>query len=369
MGAGPEEESVAVNESLAQVSDNFIYAAIAAYFAGLVAYSAEWAFGTRSRVGRQADMLRSESATGTEAAAEAGAARGPAGTAASGVAVLTRTGPAGESVDTDPDRGGDAGRAAAALRADRYGRIAVSLTVLAFLLHLASVVSRGVAVGRVPWANMYEFSATSALAVTGVFLILLTRQNVRWMGIFVVTLVLLTLGIAVRLLYTDASALIPALRSYWITIHVSAAVVASGVFVVAGISSALFLFRDSYEGRIAAGGRGRWASLWDRLPDAATLDRTSYRLLAFAFPLWTFAVMAGAIWAENAWGRYWGWDPKETWSFITWVIFAAYLHARATAGWKGRRAAVIALIGLAAFLFNYFGVNFFFSGLHSYAGV
>jgi cytochrome c-type biogenesis protein CcsB len=98
------------------------------------------------------------------------------------------------------------------------------------------------------------------------------------------------------------------------------------------------------------------------------LDRTAYRVLAFAFPIWTFAIIAGAIWAESAWGRYWGWDPKETWAFITWVIYAGYLHARSTAGWRSR-SAWIAVVGFAAFLFNFFGINIFIVGLHSYAGV
>ncbi|MEU0732078.1 cytochrome c biogenesis protein CcsA, partial [Streptomyces lavendulocolor] len=116
-------------------------------------------------------------------------------------------------------------------------------------------------------------------------------------------------------------------------------------------------------------GRGRLAPLWRRLPSADRLDTLSYRLNALVFPLWTFAVIAGAVWAEAAWGRYWGWDPKETWAFITWVAYAAYLHARVTAGWKGRRAAYLGLIAFATFVFNYYGVNIFITGLHSYAGV
>src|SRR5438477_114134 len=104
------------------------------------------------------------------------------------------------------------------------------------------------------------------------------------------------------------------------------------------------------------------------LPPSETLDRLAYKTIAFAFPIWTFAVIAGAIWAESAWGRYWGWDPKETWSFITWVVFAGYLHARATAGWRGRRAAVIALIGFASLLVTYYVVNLWIVGLHSYKG-
>ncbi len=105
------------------------------------------------------------------------------------------------------------------------------------------------------------------------------------------------------------------------------------------------------------------------LPTAEGLDRLASRIIAFAFPIWTFAVIAGAIWAQEAWGRYWGWDPKETWSFITWVLFAGYLHARATSGWQGRRAAALALVGFASLVVNFYAVNLWIVGLHSYAGV
>ena len=165
------------------------------------------------------------------------------------------------------------------------------------------------------------------------------------------------------MLYTEAAQLVPALKSWWLVIHVSAAVVCGGAFTVAAGVTALFLWRERAERK------GRVTGNVARLPAAARLDTLAYRILAFAFPLWTFAVIAGAIWAENAWGRYWGWDPKETWAFITWVIYAGYLHARATAGWRGRRAAYIALLGWVSFLINYFGVNLFVNSLHSYAGV
>ncbi len=212
----------------------------------------------------------------------------------------------------------------------------MSLTILGFLLHLAGVVCRGVSVERVPWGNMYEFSTAGALAAMGAFLFLTTRYNCRWLGVFVVAPVLLTLGLAVTVLYTDAAQLLPALQSYWLVIHVVAAVISSGVFTVGAAVSILYIVREKAE---------RKGSLRPtRLPSAANLDRMAYRIHAFVFPLWTFAVIAGAIWAESAWSRYWGWDPKETWAFITWVVYAAYLHARATAGLEGppgrrRRAA------------------------------
>jgi cytochrome c-type biogenesis protein CcsB len=235
------------------------------------------------------------------------------------------------------------------------------------------VLTRGLSAGRVPWGNMYEFSTASALAVTGVFLLLLARYDVRWLAVFVVTPVLLTLGLAVTVLYAESAQLQPALQSYWLVIHVVAAVVASGAFTVGAALSVLYIVRERAErhGAGAGVGAGMAAGVGaaSRLPSSDVLDRIAYRVHAFSFPIWTFAVIAGAIWAENAWSRYWGWDPKETWAFITWVVYAAYLHARATAGWRGTRAAVIALLGFGCFLFNYFGVNIWITGLHSYAGL
>jgi cytochrome c-type biogenesis protein CcsB len=218
---------------------------------------------------------------------------------------------------------------------------------------------------------MYEFSTAFALMAAGAYVgLLVARKPVRWLGVPVLFSVLLTLGLAVSVLYVDDAQLVPALHSYWLWIHVSAAIISGGMFHTAAVVTVLYLGRDRWEDAVAAGRHGgRLATVWQRLPSAQSLDKLSYRLTALVFPLWTFAVIAGSIWAEAAWGRYWGWDPKETWAFITWVAYAAYLHARATAGWKGRRAAVIGLIAFAAFVFNYYGVNIFITGLHSYAGV
>jgi cytochrome c-type biogenesis protein CcsB len=251
----------------------------------------------------------------------------------------------------------------------RAGNIAMSVMWLGTILLGAGVLLRGLSVGRVPWGNMYEFSVTSAFAVALAYLLLSLRRDLRWLGIFVVVPVLLTLGLAVTVLYTDAAQLVPALKSYWLVIHVSAAVVCGGAFCVAATVTLLFLVADAGERRAAAGRHYRLDWLARRLPESTRLDALAYRIHAFMFPLWTFTVVAGAIWAENAWGRYWGWDPKETWAFITWVAYAAYLHARATAGWKGRKAAVIALVAFGCFLFNYFGINLLATGLHSYSGV
>jgi cytochrome c-type biogenesis protein CcsB len=235
--------------------------------------------------------------------------------------------------------------------------------VLGTVLLGVAVVLRGLAAERVPWANMYEFAITGSFLVAVAFVLLSRRYDLRALALWVTGLLLLTLGLAVTVLYVPAGPLVPALRSPWLVIHVAAATLAAALFTIAMVASALYLVRDVADRR-GAGGR-----LVSRLPSAAALDRLAYRVTAFGFPVWTFAVIAGAIWAEYAWGRYWGWDPKETWSLITWIVYAAYLHARTTVGWRGRRAAIVSLVAYSTLLFNFFGVNIAFVGLHSYGGV
>jgi cytochrome c-type biogenesis protein CcsB len=248
-------------------------------------------------------------------------------------------------------------------RTERVARVATAMMALAFLLLLAGVIARGIANGHVPWGNMYEFSITGALAFTGAYLIAIRKHDLRWLGLFISISALLTLGTAVTLLYRDSAPLVPALNSPWLVIHVIAAIISGGVFLLSNVIAGAFLYLDSMEKR---GGRKPWAK---RLPALETLDQLSYRLVAFVFPLWTFSVIAGAIWAESAWGRYWGWDPKETWAFITWVAYAAYLHARVTVGWRGRRAAWLCLFAGSTFLFNYVYVNVWGTGKHTYSGL
>ena len=248
-------------------------------------------------------------------------------------------------------------------RTEKIARIATAMMILGFLLLLAGVVGRGISAGRVPWGNMYEFSITGALAFTGAYLGALRKYDLRWLGLFVSISVLLTLGTAVTVLYVPSAPLVPALKSTWLVIHVAAAIISGGVFLLSNVIAGAFLFLDSMERK---GERAPWAK---RLPSLDTLDQLSYRLVAFVFPLWTFAVIAGAIWAESAWGRYWGWDPKETWAFITWVAYAAYLHARVTVGWRGRRAAWLCIFAGSTFLFNYVYVNVWGTGKHTYSGL
>jgi cytochrome c-type biogenesis protein CcsB len=248
-------------------------------------------------------------------------------------------------------------------RTERAARIATAMMVLAALLLLGGVIARGVSAGHVPWGNMYEFSITGALAFTVTYLFALRKHDLRWLGLFVSLSALLTLGTAITLLYRDSAPLVPALKSTWLVIHVIAAIISGGVFLLANVIAGSYLYLDAMEKR---GGRKPWAK---RLPELETLDQLSYRLVAFVFPLWTFSVIAGAIWAESAWGRYWGWDPKETWAFITWVAYAAYLHARVTIGWRGRRAAWLCLFAGSTFLFNYVYVNVWGTGKHTYSGL
>jgi len=245
----------------------------------------------------------------------------------------------------------------------KIARIATAIMVLGFLLLLAAVIARGLSAHRVPWGNMYEFSITGALAFTGAYLAALQKYDLRWLGLPISIAVLLVLGTAITLLYRPSAPLVPALKSTWLVVHVSAAIISGGVFLLANSIAATYLILDRMESR---GGRNAWAK---RLPTLEVLDQLTYRLVAFVFPLWTFAVIAGAIWAESAWGRYWGWDPKETWAFITWVAYAAYLHARVTAGWKGKKAAWLCLFAGSTFLFNYVYVNVWGTGRHTYSGL
>ncbi|MCX3061285.1 c-type cytochrome biogenesis protein CcsB [Streptomyces beihaiensis] len=363
------------NENLAHISNVLIYSAMAVYLLAFFANMAEWIFGSRSKVGRTAAALTGsrDAAETAEAAAAApsvkvrGKQAGGAGTAVlERPKVVVRAAAGARDVPDGPGAsGGDE-------QGDMYGRIAISLTVLAFLVEFGGVLTRALSVQRAPWGNMYEFNITFSTVAVGVYLTLLAlKKNIRWLGLPLITTVLLDLGLAVTVLYTASDQLVPALHSYWLYIHVSTAIICGAVFYVGAVGTILYLFKDSYENKLATGGQpGSFAtSVLERLPSSQSLDKFSYRVNAAVFPLWTFTIIAGSIWAGDAWGRYWGWDPKETWSFITWVAYACYLHARATAGWKGRKAAYLAMIAFACWIFNYYGVNIFVTGKHSYAGV
>ena len=250
---------------------------------------------------------------------------------------------------------------------ERIGTSGVALVYVGIALLLGCIVLRGLSTSRVPWGNMYEFINLTCFCGLVAAAVVLRRPQYRSLWVFVLVPVLILLTVSGRWLYSHAAPVMPALQSYWLPIHVSVVSLGSGVFLVAGVASILFLVKMS---RLGQPGRsdlvGRIVS---KLPDAQTLDRIAYRTTIFAFPVFGFGVIFGAIWAEEAWGRYWGWDPKETVSFIAWVVYAAYLHARSTAGWRDRKAAWINIVGFVAMVFNLFFINLVTVGLHSYAGV
>jgi cytochrome c-type biogenesis protein CcsB len=248
---------------------------------------------------------------------------------------------------------------------DRLARMAYGVVLLATAVQIGSIVLRGFATGRPPWGNMYEFVSIACAAGMLAALIVLRKREYRPLLGFVLLPVVILLFIAGTYLYTNAAPVVPALKSYWLAIHVSIVATGSGVFLVSGVASILYLLKLKYPNPSDR----FWGRILQRVPPAQTLDRLAYKTVVFAFPLFGLGVICGAIWAEAAWGRFWGWDPKETVSFIAWVIYAAYLHARATAGWRNTAAAWINIAGFVAMLFNLFIINLVVSGLHSYAGL
>jgi cytochrome c-type biogenesis protein CcsB len=339
-----------VADALTAFDDRLMFSAIVVYALALLAFAAHTALRGKGTRADASSASASEASIRTRAAAAA----------STGAVAPARTATL-EVPRADRAAGDGSGERPVAVRA---GRSAVALTMTAVGLHAAAILARGLEAGRAPWGNMYEYATGVALAAAVGWLVMTRRQPVRSLGTWVIGAVLLTLGLSVTVLYAPADELVPALNSYWLVIHVAAAIIAGGVFTVGAAASLLYLVRTRADRRGRAD-RGLAAGL----PPATALDKITYASTLFAFPVWTFAVIAGAIWAEDAWGRYWGWDPKETWAFITWVLYAAYLHAGATAGWRGRRAQLLALAGYASFIFNFFGVNIWITGLHSYAGV
>ena len=249
-------------------------------------------------------------------------------------------------------------------RSSKFERIGMSMMTLGLLVHIASVVLRGLAAGRVPWANMFEFGLTGTVLIVGVFLLVNLVVDLRYLGAYVMGLNLVLLGVAVVNFYVAVSPLVPALQSYWLVIHVFVACLGTAFFAIAGGLSAAQIVQARRETSKNAG-----IKLFDTLPGSERLEDLAYRIALVGFVLWTFTLIAGAIWAEKAWGRYWGWDTKEVWTFIIWVIYAGYIHARATRGWRGARSSWLSIVGFAAVMFNFSVVNLFFKGLHAYSGL
>jgi len=311
---------------MAELSNQLMALTVLAYVAAMVCYAGEYAFGTRSHIARAATR-------------ELVGAGGP---------------PVTEEAAPRPDN-----------RGNLIGKVGVGINVLALVLHLGTLVTRGIAADRMPWGNMYEFTLSVSFVGSAAWLIVLSRRpGIRHLGLFTSLVMVVLLGANGLIAYTPVGPLVPALKSYWFLIHVTTIILASGILLLGAVPAALFLIKTGYD----QGRRGFPFTLGRRAPAAETLERLTFRLHAFAFPLFTFgALIAGPLWAEASWGRYWGWDPKEVWAFISWIVYAGYLHARATPSVKRTTATWIALIGFATMLMNLFGVNLFFEGLHSYA--
>ena len=348
------------NLGFATASNDFLIAALLIYSVAVLAFAGDYAFGRPRR-------------TETKAATVPAAAQlATVGAGASGTTLTTGT-PAGPPAPpADPPASSPRRRIGAfqAIReAGPWVRTAVALSAFGALVHTVAIVCRGLAVHRAPWGDMYEF-ITALTCIAAIFFVYVMIRFRAWsLGVFVMGAVVIALGLAETLIYTAAGPLVPALQSYWLAIHVTAMTLACGIFFVAAVLGILYLVSQRYQARVAAGKTQPGNGLMERIPSLEQLDKLTYRTVVFGFPVWTFGVMAGAIWADQAWGRYWGWDPVETWAFITWVIYAAYLHARATAGWRGARAHYIQLLGFASLVTNMLVVQVFITGMHSYAGV
>ncbi len=368
-----------VNLALGHISNDFMIVALVIYSLSVVAFAGDFAFGRPRRAqssGQAQPTQQQASALATVGASGAsGSVRsmGPTGSAgASGSVGTPGTASAGGAAgsgpaDSMPEVALPALRAIRA--AGRWVQAGVALSAVGVVAHTVAVVTRGLAVHRAPWGNMYEFVTALTCVAAIFFLFVMIRYRAWSLGVFVMGAVVIALGLAETLIYTAAGQLVPALQSYWLDIHVTAMTLATGIFFVAAALGVIYLILDRYASRVAAGRAAPDHAIVRRLPTIEQIDRLTYRTVMFGFPVWTFGVMAGAIWADQAWGRYWGWDPVETWAFITWVLYAAFLHARATAGWRGRRAHYVQLLGFISLVFNIMVVQVFFAGLHSYAGV
>jgi cytochrome c-type biogenesis protein CcsB len=373
----------AINETMGQYSELFMLLAAGTYTVAFIAFA--WDLAKSSKALRAVDLKAAVAEQAGRVPVGAGVSAGsiPAGSAAS-AASADRTeshlaGPVGRverPSSSTAGQGVPASGAGQTADADmRYAaerrapaRVAVALTVLGALIHAAGVLTRALGSGRVPWGNMYEFLTTGAFVAVAVFLVVLIRRDLRFLGTFVVGLAIIMLVAASVAYWTPVGHLVPALQSYWLIIHVSIAVLSSALFTLTFAMSALQLVQTHRQKAVAAGGADKLGFM-RLVPSALSLENLSYRINAIAFIGWTFTLMFGAIWAEKAWGRFWGWDTKEVWTFVIWVVYAGYLHARATRGWTGTRAAWLSIVGYLCVMFNFTIVNQFFNGLHSYSGL
>ena len=327
-----------VNETLASYSEQFMLIASFIYLAAFLLFA--WDIATASKAVKQLEA---------ELATERSKQLVGAGASAEDQPTQTR-----RFVSDDMEYTDGVKRPAA--------NIAVAIMAIATLAHAFAVIARGIAASRVPWSNLYEFMTSGALVISVVYLVFLLRKDLRFVGTFVSGVVLLMMMAATISFPTPVGNVQPALQSWWLITHVSVAVLATGLFSLTFAMSVLQLIKQRAEKHHKVTGFLRL------VPSPLALENWSYRLNAIGFVLWTFTLIAGAIWAEQAWGRYWNWDAKEVWTFVIWVIYAGYLHARATRGWTGTRSAWLNITGFFALVFNYTIVNLYFPSLHSYAG-
>ena len=251
-----------------------------------------------------------------------------------------------------------------AYRRESFRWLGLAVVVPGLALPLGAIVARGIADAHYPLANMYEYSSMLALVAVAVFVVMSLRYPVAALAggpALFVAVTLMGVGFG---LYQSPEPLVPALQSYWLKIHVTSMMTASGILVSSFVFAALYLVKDRSLRHVSA---TAGSAVRSRLPSLETLDRLTYRAILVGFPIWTFGTIAGAIWGEHAWGRWWGWDPKETWAAITWMIYAIYLHAHGMRAWRGRRTALIATAGFVSILVTLYAVNLWIVGLHSYA--
>jgi len=362
---------VPVNQGLAQASSDFMIAALLIYSLAVLAFAGDFAFGRPRRRAAQAAVPAAEPAAALAAVGANAVGAGTAGAVAGGSAAPVTPAAAGTAGTAGGSRlpARPTGPFRSIWEAGPWIRFAVTFSAVGMLAHVLAVTTRGFAVHRAPWGDMYEFVTALTCVAALFFGYIMLRYRAWALGVFVMGALVIALGLAETVIYTPAGPLVPALQSYWLSIHVTAMTLSTGIFFVAAVLGILYLVAERYRKRVAAGKAEPGNGLLERIPTGAQLDKLTYRCVIFGFPIWTFGVIAGAIWADQAWGRYWGWDPVETWAFITWVIYAAYLHARATAGWRGARAHYIQLLGFASLCFNMLIVQVFITGMHSYAGV
>ena len=352
--------------TLDSVSVLLVWTAIAIYALAFIAYAVDLA--RRGAVAVEAKDAASQTARDRELVAAGG------GSARTGIIEQMRA----QEAASEDAMNAPVGRRSRLV----WARIGTSLTVLGFLFHLGGDVTRGIAAGRVPWSNMYEFALTGTLLIVAVYLGVLFRYDLRFLGTFITGLVVVLLGGTAIWFYTDIVPLMDPLKSVWLVIHVFVASLATALFALAFGLSVLQLMQARREARIAVAARAQEAAessagttaktgprFLRTLPSAEALESLAYRFAILGFIFWTFTLIAGSIWANDAWGRYWGFDTKEVWTFVIWVLYAGYIHARATRGWRGSRSAWLSIIGFTAVIFNFTIVNMFFKGLHAYSGL